>query len=351
MTQLSLFVDIVKSFPDFELSVQLEGDREVLALLGASGCGKSITLKCIAGIERPDKGRIVINGITMFDSEKRINLPPQKRNVGYLFQNYALFPNMTVWDNIACVIKQPKHEKVDVVEGMIQTFFLDNVKYLYPKQLSGGQQQRVALARILVSKPKLLMLDEPFSALDSYLKWNLEQEMMSILESFEGTTLFVSHDRDEVYRMSDNIAVMNSGKIELTGSKEDIFIHPKTLTSALITGCKNISKAEKVSDYAVKATDWGITLQTNKVPDNIKYVGIRAHHFEMVDEVGDNRYLVYIHQIIDEPFAKIIVFSFDKDHNDFENKLRYEVPKNEWKEDTLRGFMLYIPKDKIMLLE
>ncbi|MCL2374513.1 MAG: ATP-binding cassette domain-containing protein, partial [Treponema sp.] len=211
---MPLYIDIEKAFPSFNLSVRMECENEVVALLGGSGCGKSLTLKCIAGIVTPDKGRIVINGETVFDSEKRVNIPPQKRNVGYLFQNYALFPNMTVWNNIISVIKKPSAERAGIASAMIDLFQLDNVKKLYPRQISGGQQQRVALARILVSQPKILLLDEPFSALDSHLKWKVEQEISRVLETFNGTTILVSHDRGEAYRLSGRIAVMDKGEIE-----------------------------------------------------------------------------------------------------------------------------------------
>lgn len=347
---MSLFVDIKKMFPDFELTVQLEGGREVLALLGGSGCGKSLTLKCIAGIEKPDKGQIVINGETVFDSNRRIDFTPQKRNVGYLFQNYALFSNMTVWNNISCVIKKPKAERSQTVSDIIKAFELENVKNLYPRQISGGQQQRTALARIIVSSPKVLMLDEPFSALDSHLKWNMEQEITSVLDNFEGTTIFVSHDRNEAYRISDKIAVMNNGKIELLGEKEEIFRVPKTLSAAMITGCKSISKAQKQSDYLIKALDWGVNLQTDRlVPDNIKYVGVHAHHFEIVqNDIGDNNFQCRIHRVLEEPFEKTIMFSFDSAGDSA--RLFFEIPKDKWSDSVTDEFFLHVPKDKIMYL-
>jgi molybdate transport system ATP-binding protein len=350
---LSLYVDIEKTFPDFKLSVQLEGEDEVVALLGSSGCGKSLTLKCIAGIETPDKGSIVINDETVFDSEQQINIPPQKRQVGYLFQNYALFPTMTVWNNIACVIKKPKYERREIVDNIIKNFQLDAVKKLYPRQISGGQQQRTALARILVSEPKILMLDEPFSALDTHLKWKMEQEIAAVLSEFGGTTVFVSHNRDEVYRLSDKIAVMDNGRIETTGMKKDIFDFPKTLSAALMTGCKNFSKAEKIDDYHVKAADWGIALKTSrKVPDNVKHLGVRAHHLQLVyvKENGENIFPCHIHKTIDEPFERIFVFSFATDTKP-EATLQLEQPKDLCGEWESKEFMIRVPTDKIMCLE
>ena len=207
---MSIYVDIKKSFGNFKLNIQFEAGDEIFALLGASGCGKSITLKCIAGIEKPDEGQIILDGVTLFDSNKKINLSPQKRKTGLLFQNYALFPNMTVEENIGVAIKNSKSSKENIINTYINMFHLHGLEKHFPHQLSGGQQQRVALARILASEPNILMLDEPFSALDSYLKWQLEQEMSNILNNYKGTTLFVSHNRDEVYRLCDKICVIQN---------------------------------------------------------------------------------------------------------------------------------------------
>lgn len=203
---MSLYVDVKKDLGGFCLSINFEAEQEVMGILGASGCGKSMTLRCIAGVVKPDQGRIVLNGRTLFDWEKGINLPPQKRHVGLLFQNYALFPNMTVKKNLMMGLKAVEKDKKKAeaaVEEMIGRFYLTGLENHRPSQLSGGQQQRAALARILLTKPELLMLDEPFSALDGYLRWKLELELMDILKEFDGPTLFVSHSRDEIYRLCD----------------------------------------------------------------------------------------------------------------------------------------------------
>jgi len=183
---MSVYVKIKKSFGNFVLDTEFEAENEILALLGASGSGKSMTLKCIAGIVKPDMGRIVVDGVTLFDSEKKINLSPQERHVGLLFQNYALFPNMTVEQNLCAVIKscgrgKDTKEKLDT---LLESFYLTGLENHYPVQLSGGQQQRVALARMMASDPKIIMLDEPLSALDSYLRWQVEKELTEILEKY-----------------------------------------------------------------------------------------------------------------------------------------------------------------------
>jgi molybdate transport system ATP-binding protein len=338
----------------------MECGNETIALLGASGCGKSLTLKCIAGIVKPDKGRIVINGETVFDSEKRINLPPQKRNVGYLFQNYALFPHMTVWNNIASVVKKPRNERADIAAHAINLFHLDSVKKLYPHQISGGQQQRVALARMLVCEPKILLLDEPFSALDTHLKWKIEQELASVLATFQGTALLVSHDRGEAYRLSGRMAVMDKGEVEPIRAKEDVFAEPLTLAAAMITGCKNISKATKIGQYEIKAHDWGVTLRTKRlVPDKIKYVGVRAHHFQRVSSIEsskneslneDNIFQCRVRKIVEEPFERIVEFSFVPEA-DSKSTLHFIFPAENTAEHDLKEFSLSVPSDKIICLE
>ena len=199
--ELSVFLE--KQLRDFNLRVDFTVKDEVFALLGASGCGKSMTLKCIAGIEKPDKGRIVLDGKVLFDSARGINLPPQRRQLGYLFQNYALFPNLTVAENLRFVMKE---DSVDKVTELLQRFHLTGLEGAYPGALSGGQQQRVAFARVLAAEAKLLLLDEPFSALDSYLKWQLETELMDMLPAYGGTALLVSHDRGAVYRLAGRVS-------------------------------------------------------------------------------------------------------------------------------------------------
>ena len=210
---MALEVQVEKTYGDFHLKAEFQAEGEPLALLGPSGCGKSLTLKCIAGIERPDRGRIVLDGRVLFDSERRIDLPPQKRQVGYLFQQYALFPHMTVAENIAAGCRRLERTARDRrVAALTAMLHLEGLEGLRPRQLSGGQQQRTALARILASEPRAILLDEPFSALDSHLKWQLEPELRDVLDAFGGVTLWVTHDRGEAYRNCPRVCVMEAGR-------------------------------------------------------------------------------------------------------------------------------------------
>ena len=211
---MSLLVEIEKQLGNFHLDVRFQAETETLALLGASGCGKSMTLKCIAGIMTPDRGRIVLNGRVLFDSEARIDLPPQQRRVGYLFQNYALFPTMTVEKNILCgICSGSKAEKAVALSATLHRFRLEGLEKRYPAQLSGGQQQRVALARAIVAAPRVLLFDEPLSNLDSELRESLCGEMSRLLRQLGITALYVTHDRREAELLADQIVYLSAGRV------------------------------------------------------------------------------------------------------------------------------------------
>ena len=240
---MALTARIEKRFGAFQLAVDLMAETgQPLALLGASGCGKSVTLKCIAGIERPDRGRIELDGRVLFDSEAGIDLPPQRRRVGFLFQSYALFPHMTVERNVAvCLGRMDKRRRRERTAELLALLHLEDQAALYPRQLSGGQRQRAALARILAAEPGVLLLDEPFSALDSFLKWQLEQELREVLERFPGPAVWVSHDRGEVYRNCSRVCVLEDGKSAPAASMAELMANPGTVAAARLSGCKNFA--------------------------------------------------------------------------------------------------------------
>ena len=276
-----LKVNIQKKLKEFDLDVSFELKKGRLGILGPSGCGKSMTLKSIAGIVNPDKGIVTLKTneeTTYFDSDNKINLKPQKRNVGYLFQNYALFPNMTVEENVACGLSNDDDEKI--VSEMIKRFHLEGLEKRYPRQLSGGQQQRVALARIMAYGPDVILLDEPFSAMDTYLKEQLRIELVNSLKDFDGFSIMVTHNRDEAFQFCDELIILDEGKIISKGDTHEIFENPRKVQVARLTGCKNISKIEIIDDYHVKSLDWGVTFEVSqKLSPNITHMGIRAHDF------------------------------------------------------------------------
>lgn len=210
-----LEVDIYKKLNEFDLDVHFKINEICLGVMGPSGSGKSMTLKCIAGIETPDSGRIVLDGRVLYDSEKHINLSPQERNIGYMFQNYALFPNMTVYDNVAASLVARKFDKNTIHDSVIQLMkdlHIEGLEKRYPRQLSGGQKQRVALARLLIYNAEVILLDEPFSAMDEDLKGELLKEMKIRLDAYHRPVVFVSHNKDEIKALSHEIYIIKKGR-------------------------------------------------------------------------------------------------------------------------------------------
>ena len=314
---MSLNVDIRKVLGSFTLDVRFRAERGITSLLGASGCGKSMTLKCIAGIEKPDEGRIELDGRVLFDSAQGINLPPQQRRVGYLFQNYALFPNMTVRQNILCGLNREKDraEKEKRLRDILRMMQLEGLEDRKPAQLSGGQQQRAALARILVSDPQILLLDEPFSALDGHLRDSLKVEMRDLLENFGREVLMVTHDRNEAYNMSREIAVMDAGRLLTIKPTKALFADPGSVQAAILTGCKNIAKAVRVGEHAVEVPEWGVLLETkDPVREGLCAVGVRAHYFN--PSAMQNRNPVRFVEEMEEPFETILHFRFEHQSED-----------------------------------
>ena len=213
---MGLYVNIAKRLNQFNLQVEFNLENSLTGLMGASGSGKSMTLKCIAGIELPDSGKIVLDGKVLFDSEAKVNLPPQKRNVGYLFQSYALFPNMNVVENILCGLQAKGLSDAEAnarAQKLVEKFKLQCLEKSYPRQLSGGQKQRVALARLLAAEPEVILLDEPFSALDEDLKEDLQRELRAALAEFGGVALLVSHNKSEIKKLCNSAYVIKQGQV------------------------------------------------------------------------------------------------------------------------------------------
>lgn len=351
---MSLYVDIQKQLGSFALDVHFSADQEVLALSGPSGCGKSMTLKCIAGIETPDSGTIILDGVTLFDSKRKINLPPQKRETGLLFQNYALFPNMTVYHNVLAGTHKEKNKAyaLSMTQKILESFGLSHIAGLYPHQLSGGQQQRTALARLLVSKPKILLLDEPFSALDNHLRFALEQELHQVLKDFGKTVVFVSHNREEIFRLSDKLAVMNQGTVEAYGTTNQLFQEPVTVTGAQLTGYQNISRLHRLSPTDLQALDWGISLsyksaaspEASAVPPD--YVAVRSQ--SICYGQGENEFSCELVQELENPFSYLLLLKPD---NARHTHITWEVEKAFWNRIRANSLTLHIPKEALVFLK
>ena len=349
---MSILVDIKKDLGSFRLDVSFDTGDGFHGLLGPSGCGKSMTLRCIAGVERPDAGHIEVNGRTLFDSEKGIDLPPQQRNVGLLFQNYALFPNMTVEQNLRTVTRGLLRHQADAsVEELLKRFHLEGRRDHMPRQLSGGEQQRTALARILLTRPGILLLDEPLSALDSYLRWQTELELMETLEDFAGTVVLVTHNRKEVYRMCRTVSVLDHGYARGAHGTENLFRHPRTLQECLLSGCKNYSRAEMLEDGRVYAADWGVTLKVSESTEGpVSYVGIQSHDLIPVDTEGENVVSCQVQRLIRDVNSAIVMTDTPggtEGNHRFHAELSQDQ-KELWEDR--KQLQLYLPPEKLMLL-
>ncbi len=345
-------IEIQKQYGKFKLDVSFKSDKKRIGILGASGCGKSLTLKSIAGIERPDKGRIVIDGKTLFDSEKKIFLKPQKRKVGYLFQNYALFPNMTVEQNIGIGFTGKKEEKAEIVAKLIRRFQLEGLEKMYPLKLSGGQQQRTALARIMVYEPDVILLDEPFSALDAYLRERMLTELMEMLKDYEGTVIMVSHSRDEIYSFSEDLLVIEQGHGLCSGEVKTVFANSKYKTAARLTGCKNIADATREDAHTLRVDDWGVRLKFEKreIPKETTAIGIRAHDLIPVWKTGGEEQIeIKEYQLVEYPFERKYFLACKSGCDDFCWFVqREQLPVLEEKG---MPSALAFPEEKILFLE
>lgn len=359
--QQGLLVDIEKQLVNFTLNTAFTAQQEALGLLGGSGSGKSMTLRCIAGVETPTQGRIVLNGQTLFDSDQRINIPSHRRKVSLVFQNYALFPHMTVFQNVAFGLqhlsKQMRSQRVNQQLALVQ---LQGLGDRYPHQLSGGQQQRVALARALATEPEALLLDEPFSALDTHLRSQVERQLVETLSTYSGVTLFVTHNLEEVYRVCEKLMVMSAGKAIAYDSKHHIFEHPKTVRIAQLTGCKNFSRAifsraTAQGSGVVEATDWGITLQVlEAIPDRLTDIGIRAHHISItINPNTDNTYPCWLAATSETPHRMTLFLKFNAASTGSQDyHVQAEVFKEKWhtiKDQPFPWFMR-LDADRLMLM-
>lgn len=332
---MGLEVHITKKLPDFELRVDFKADNDILGFLGESGSGKSMTLSCIAGIVTPDKGKIVLNGRVLFDFENKINIPIRDRKVGFLFQNYALFPNMTVEQNIGFGLSKniSKIERDYKIKSRIMDLQLCGMEKRFPYQLSGGQKQRVALARALVVEPEILLLDEPFSALDEHLKNTMIIQLKEDLLEFKGTSIFVTHNMEEAYKLCNNIIIIAEGSIDATGHKDVIFNTPPTLCAAKITGCKNISKARVIENNIIEAIDWGCRINFDyEIEESITDIGIRAHYLEINEEDEDiNTFDCWVVFTGESLFRTQVYLKFSRpvgDEKDYH--IMWDISKEEW---------------------
>jgi len=250
---MTIEVDIEKEFygrkytkkkgenPSFSMHCSFDAGSDFVVLFGCSGSGKTTALRCIAGLEKPDAGTIKINDTLYFDSRKKVNLPPQKRKIGYMFQENALFPHMNIRQNIEFGLKGLNSSaKFERVNEMLDLVGIEELEFAYPDELSGGQKQKIALARALAPDPEVLLLDEPFSALDTVVRLKLRKELQTIQNKLGIPVIFITHDPVEAFTMADRMVVFDNGRVQQLGSPEDVFYHPKTRYIAELVGFSNL---------------------------------------------------------------------------------------------------------------
>jgi len=286
---MALDVQIEKELPEFQLNVSFCASEAPLSILGASGAGKTMLLQCIAGLQRPGRGRVALNGRILFDSEQGIRLPARQRRIGMVFQNYALFPHHTVAENIAFGLNGlSREERAARLSALIARTHLEGLTGRYPQVLSGGEQQRTALARALAIDPEALLLDEPLSALDTHLRSQVETQLQEAFAAYRRPTLLVTHNIEEAYRLGEQLLVLSRGRVAAFGPKEEVFRRPPTREVAQLTGCKNFSRARMNADGTVEAFDWNCRLRAEQtISKPPAFLGIRAHHIHFVESMPE----------------------------------------------------------------
>lgn len=304
----------------FELRQELSVEKgEILALMGSSGSGKSLSLDVLAGLIPPDSGYAELDGKLLFDLDKKLFLKAEKREVGYLFQGSALFDSMNVIKNVIAASKlRDKKEQLQEARESLSLFKAGNLAERSVQSLSGGERQRVALARLFVQKPKLLLVDEPCSALDAPLKWQFESLLKKRLPGFSCPVIYVSHDRDEVLHIADKIQLIDEGKNFAARKREDFFLDPINVSAAKMSGCKNILKAKlrgnkEQAKLIFSELDFGMLLEGLNLEsdfERVRYVGLRAHDIRIVqaDSKKDSEGLC-LKAVLEGPFVDYLLLT------------------------------------------
>lgn len=321
----------------FILDVSFEMENELVVLFGPSGSGKTTLFKCISGITELDDGKIIVGNKIYFDKNKKINLPIQKRNLGYVFQNYTLFPHMNVKKNIECGLKGwGKESRKERVLEMLSLLHIEELESRYPSQLSGGQKQRVALARALAPKPEILLLDEPFSALDMEIRTELAEKIKNLQTKIGIPLLFITHSLEEALQLADKILVLYEGEAQQFGTPEEIFYHPNNLHVAELVGISNIFDDAYVKEWdeeskstVLKSGDLSLRIKTQrfKSGDKVSW-GIHPENITILlpdslsENQSDNTYSARIISIVNKGPKKRITLKLVR----YNKTLTAEVP-------------------------
>jgi molybdate transport system permease protein len=356
---MALSVQITKRLPDFTLDVSFVAGNYPLCILGPSGAGKSMLLRMIAGLENPDRGRIVLDDKVLLDTERKISIPARERRIAMLFQHYALFPHRSVRENVSFGLHDlPPQEQGKRVTALLEAVHAGGLDHRYPGELSGGEQQRVALARALAIDPEAMLLDEPLSALDTHLRSQVETQLLETFSAYPHSVLVVTHNIEEAYRLGVELLVLIRGKVEAFGEKEEIFRYPPTLEVARLTGCKNFSRVRRLSGDMVEALDWGCRLHVeHRLDKPAAWVGIRAHHIEFTEnsvapDPDRNIFSCWLERSSETPFRVTLFLKLHPLQNAAAHQLQAEVPKDRWNrlEKSPSPWSVVLPPESLFLL-
>jgi molybdate ABC transporter permease protein len=348
---------VERSLENFTLRIALSAGQGSVGLLGPSGSGKSMTLRMIAGVSRPDRGRIVLNGRVLYDSATAENIPAAKRRVGLVFQDYALFPHLTVAENVGFGLSRfAKAERAARIWKQLEQMGIGELAHRYPGQISGGQRQRVAIARCMAMEPDALLLDEPFAALDPHLRRRTEEQLRSTLAGFNGAVVFVTHDMEEAFRFCSELQVLDDGRVIASGPKHELFEHPRTVAAARLTGCKNIARAGRVGPDCIQVDAWNCRLRTAvEVSEALTHVGVRSHQlaFHQADG-GENTFPCWLVSTSEAPHEMTLYLRLHaKPESGEPPHLQADVAKDVWRALSLRPQPWNITLDpaRLLLLE
>ena len=351
-----LDVKAERRLENFTLSVSLKTPEGAVGLLGPSGAGKSMTLRMIAGLTTPDRGRIVLNDRVLFDSDTKQNLPAAERRIGVVFQDYALFPHLTVAENVGFGLRKlAKEQRKRQVENHPALMQISDLANRFPREISGGQRQRVAIARCMAIEPDALLLDEPFAALDPHLRRQTEEQLRKALADFKGPVVFVTHDMEEAFRFCTDLLVLDAGSVIASGPKHQLFEAPGTVAAARLTGCKNVVSAARLHSGRISIPAWGCELATSRPADDaLTHIGYRSHQIRFVrDESGDNIFQCWVVSTSEAPHEMTLYLRLHARPNPGEPAhLQADVSKDVWRtlSSTPQPWKIKLDPVRILLL-
>lgn len=353
---MGIDINLYKKLYHFNLELDLRIENEILAVIGESGSGKTMLLKIISGIEKADKGYIKVENDIYFDKDRKIDMKIQERKVGFLFQNYALFPHLTVIENLL-IVKDKQNDSYEEARNLLKVFKIEHLENIYPSEISGGEKQRVALARMIFSKPKIILMDEPFSALDTNLKWEIEKDLIIFLKEYKRPTIFVTHNIDEALRISDKILLLKKGKIIDFGDKNKVLKNLKSIESAKLLGYKNFINL-KINDGVVYLEDLNLRVDGLIIKEkNYRKAVLDSKKFSIYKSKDKNQFAIKLKLKYFTEDSNSYIFVFYNEFN-LEKNLSVELNKSIYKEDEIRKFIndreeynLYYNKEDILFFK